>query len=354
MKQTSLHIRQLVKRLSGEKSIGEINLSLRRGKKIALLGVNGAGKSSFIRLLVGEDLADTGSIKYQNSYISADSSDSTIDPKIASDPQTQLAPQTQAVKNSLGYQADTMLAIENLSGVDYLNWCGLMKQLTADQISHQIDSLNKIWPINHLLDQTMGELSKGNLQKLAIAQVFLNKPQYLIFDEPCQSLDPLEQEKFNLLIENLIDFELCIFSTHNVKHATELADEILLFHESKVAYHFDLLGQKKNLAKNYLLVCRQSNESLQKWMNDQSCNIIEISTQVFKVTQLTNAEHSELKNELATRSDKFDFFLPEEEALLPLFRMLASGEINTFCYLEDVCPDDEIQQQENIVEGDQN
>jgi ABC-type multidrug transport system ATPase subunit len=350
MNQTSLHIRQLVKRLSGEKSIGEINLSIRRGKKIALLGVNGAGKSSFIRLLVGEDLADTGSIKYQNPHISADSSD----PKIASDPHIQLAPQMQAFKNSLGYQADTMLAIEHLNGADYLNLCGLMKQLTADQISHQIDSLNKIWSINHLLDQKMDELSKGNLQKLAIAQVFLNKPQYLIFDEPCQSLDPLEQEKFNLLIENLNDFELCIFSTHNVKHATELADEILLFHESKVAYHFDLLGQKENLAKNYLLVCRQSNESLQNWMNEQSCNIIEISPQVFKVTQLTKTEHAGLKNELAERFDEFGFFLPEEEALLPLFRMLASAEIDAFSYVEDVCPEDDIQQQENIVEGDQN
>ncbi|MCF6193409.1 MAG: ABC transporter ATP-binding protein [Kangiellaceae bacterium] len=341
MNQTSLQIRQLVKRLGRNKSIGEINLSLRRGKKVALLGVNGAGKSSFIRLLVAEDLPDKGSITYQKFHFAANSSDPAID----------LLPQTQAFKNSLGYQADTMLAIENLSGADYLSLCGLMKQLTADQIELQIESLNKVWPISHLLDQNMGELSKGNLQKLAITQVFLNKPKYLIFDEPCQSLDPLEQEKFNQLIENLNEFELCIFSTHNVKHATELADEILLFHESKVAYHFDLLAQKGNSAKNYLLVCKQPNQRLQKWMNDQSCIITEISTQVYKFTNLTMGQLSLLKNELVEHSEEFDFFLSEEDALLPLFRMLASGEIDTFCYVDDICTD-EFHQQERITQGD--
>jgi len=344
MNQISLQIRQLVKRLSREKSIGEINLTISRGKKIALLGVNGAGKSSFIRLLVGEDLPDTGSITYQNSHLSSDTSDTQI----------QLFPQTQAFKNRLGYQADTMLAIENLSGADYLSLCGLMKQLSVDQISLQIESLNKVWSISHLLDQSMGELSKGNLQKLAIAQVFLNKPQYLIFDEPSQSLDPLEQEKFSQLIENLNNFELCIFSTHNVKHAIELADEILLFHESQVAYHFDLLAQKENSTKNYLLVCKQPNEHLQKWMKDQSCIIAEISTQVYKFTNLTIEEVSLLKNELSELSKEFEFFLSEEEALLPLFRMLACGEIDPFSYVKDVSHDDELHNQENIAQGGQN
>jgi len=326
MIETSLQIRQLVKRLSREKSVGEINLTLRRGKKVALLGVNGAGKSSFIRLLVGEELPDIGSIFYQASP-SSQASTAT---------QNNLPPQAKAFKKYLGYQADTMLAIENLNAGDYLSLCGQMKHLTADQINHQIDLLNKVWSIEHLLDIKMAELSKGNLQKLAIAQVFLNSPRYLIFDEPCQSLDPLEQEKFGQLLENLSEFELCIFSTHNVKHATELADEILLFHESKIAYHFDLLAQKKHTTRTHLLVCRQPNDLLEKWLDSQSRDLVRISHQVFKFKNLDEDNLSKYKNELSEKSVAFDFFLPEEEALLPLFRMLASSELDAFCHSDTV------------------
>jgi len=315
MTNTCLQVQQVSRRFSAEKSLGEINLALNSGTKIALLGVNGAGKSSFIRLLVGEDAADTGSILY------CDQTDQNV----------TISPNEIAFKANLGYQPDTMLAIDKMTGAHYLQLCGLLKNLSNDQICESVEALNKSWSIEPLLDKPMSELSKGNLQKLAIAQVFLNEPDFLFFDEPCQSLDPLEQENFNHLIEQLTGFELCMFSTHNVEHALELADEILLFHQSKIAYHFKLPAVSKSGVQDVVLICLQGDVCFEDWLREQCAEAAKLSEQVFKLPTMSDARLKTIQKALEQAPREVNVCLPEKEALLPLFRMLASGEIEDLC-----------------------
>jgi len=307
-----LHIQRVSKRLSADKSLGEINLALTSGTKVALLGVNGAGKSSFIRLLVGEDVADTGSILYQEKAF----------------PEVTLSPSEVAFKSKLGYQPDTMLAIDNLNGADYLQLCGLLKKLSSAQVRERLGSLNKQWSVAHLLKKPMSVLSKGNLQKLAIAQVFLNTPSFLFFDEPCQSLDPLEQENFNRLLEQLTGFELCVFSTHNVEHALAIADEILLFHQSKIAYHFKLSTTKKSATQDMLLICSQANNGFEVWLREQYPELIKLSEQVFKLPDVSIKNLKSLEKSFSSAPKAVDICMLEKDALLPMFRMLASGELD--------------------------
>ncbi len=324
MNDICLHIQQLSKRLATDRSLGEINLSLKSGKRIALLGVNGAGKSSFIRLLVGEDLPDTGSILYQDKR----------------SPNVNLSPTDIAFKNKLGYQADTMLAIDQMTGDQYLQLCGLLKGFSSTQLSEQIEALNNKWPIDGLLDRPMSKLSKGNLQKLAIAQALLNTPKFMFFDEPCQSLDPLEQEKFNQLLKQLTGFELCIFSTHNVEHALQVADEIILFHHSKITYHFKNIIDKPpisedvEMTQDFILACREGDLGFEDWLQAQELDSIKLSCQIYKIRSVKVSQQKNLKTSLKTAPKNIDFCLSEKEALLPLFRMLASGELTDFCLQE--------------------
>lgn len=228
MTDTCLKLTNLSKRITSHKLLGKIDLSLPAKKRVALLGLNGAGKSSLLRLIVGETKPDSGSAEF------------CLNKK-------QHQPTDHFIKSQLGYQADTMLAIDHLSGLDYLKLCGLSKGLSQEITLKRIRDYRDSWPLTNCLDIPMASLSKGNLQKLAIFQAFLNKPKFLIFDEPCQSLDPIEQNNFNQLIKNLSDFELCLFSTHNVDHALGTSDQILVFKDLRLIKHFTSIPNREIL-----------------------------------------------------------------------------------------------------------
>jgi len=308
----SLEINNLTKSLNKSNIIRELNLSISKGKKVALLGLNGAGKSSFIRLLTGESKPDNGEIIYRSYDASFNSGSSK-----------SLLPNELYFKKHLGYQADTMLAIAGMTGGEYLTLCGQFKQLSSKQIERELKALCQKWQIDALLVQKMSKLSKGNLQRLAIAQVFITEPKWLFFDEPCQSLDPLEQDRFNQNIKSLEDIELCIFSTHNVEHALEVADDIVVFHQSQIAYHF-----KKENRKKYLLVTKKVSAKLSDLenSNESEFEIKKTHQGLFQINALNLKKSDDLIEKIG--KENIEFCLPEFEAVMPLFRMLASGEID--------------------------
>jgi len=303
----SLKVDQLGKRIHKSAIIDQFSLSIGRQKRVALLGLNGAGKSSLIRLLVGESNPDNGSIRFYHQNQS-------------------MHPCSLDFKKLLGYQADTMLDLSELSAGEYLEFCAHSKALSQAEFSNAIASVNDCWPIENLLNTKMSVLSKGNLQKIAIAQVFLNRPQFLLFDEPCQSLDPMEQNRFNQMLKDLHDFELCLFSTHNVEHALEVADEIILFHQSRIAYHWHL-NEVSGQANNYLIAQKAADSNILDVIKQSSINFSVISEQLYRLNRPNLEQVEQLKQQLKYKQYQFEFCLPEKQALNPLFRLLASGEI---------------------------
>lgn len=305
---SSLKISQLNYKLGGNKRIKDISLEIASGKKIVLLGLNGAGKSTLIRLLLGELSISSGLVEYTEG-------------------QKNIQPQDLAFKKYLGYQADTMLAIAELDGVSYLKLCGSFKQIEPAKLARQIAQIARQWKIEDILDKPMTALSKGNLQKLSIAQAFLGEPKWLFFDEPCQSLDPVEQLRFNQNITSLEHFESCIVSTHNVDHALEIADEIVLIHQGVLAHHFSLDEQSKML----VVIKEMPVEQTREFETSLSQLRLEFDSRFERIYSLQ--PHDE-KTRLALQglavewSKYIEFFLPEKEALMPLFRLLASGELD--------------------------
>jgi len=325
MKQCCLEIKNLDKLLGNRAAISQLNLSISKGKKIALLGLNGAGKSSFIRLLVGESKPDDGQINYK-----IDQPEIKHKNRISG---LEVGPQDLLFKQSLGYQSDTMLAIGEMTGREYLNLCGSFKKLKHKIINKQIDLISLKWSIANLLEQPMSTLSKGNLQKLAIAQAFIGEPKWLFFDEPCQSLDPLEQDRFNQNIKDLNDIQLCIFSTHNVSHALEVADEVILFHQAKIVYHFKIQSEANQVSEkhpqySYLMVCKNPSINICEFSAELDLSIQRIGQQVYQIQTTKTQSIEQLKKNLQQESVVIEFCLDEAQAVMPLFRLLASGEIN--------------------------
>ncbi|PCI67112.1 MAG: hypothetical protein COB38_09655 [Gammaproteobacteria bacterium] len=279
-------------------------LTIKQQKKVALLGLNGAGKSTFIRNLIGESNNLDLELLYQTNN------------SIKNDHPLSLKPDELKFKKLMGYQADTMLSMGHLSAGEYLHLCAGFKQVSSAEYNKIVQQIISDWSLEKLLHQSLQSLSKGNMQKMAIAQVFINNPQFLFFDEPCQSLDPIEQERFNNNIKELIDFSLCLFSTHNVNHALTVADDILLIHQSKIAYFYQEKSQK-----NYLLFSFENKEKISKILSRSDIEYEYLGSNLYKITG------SDIIDEFVKENhSSFEFCLPEKEALMPLFRLLASNE----------------------------
>ncbi len=280
------------------------NIKIKQERRVALLGLNGAGKSTFIRNLIGESnhlgfglfYQTNGSIE-NNNFIS-------------------IKPNDQRFKRLMGYQADTMLSMGQLSACEYLNLCAGFKQVSANDTNKNIKKIVDLWGLENILHQPLQSLSKGNMQKIAIAQAFINNPQFLFFDEPCQSLDPIEQERFNKNILDLTVFSLCLFSTHNINHALSVADDILLIHQSKIAYFYQDKSQD-----NYLLFSFENRQKISNYLNLSNFEYEFLGNGLYKIAS------SDILDELIKKNHvNFEFCLPEKEALMPLFRLLASNE----------------------------
>lgn len=303
MNEVCLKIRNLNRTISKQSAIKHLNLEFQLGKKVALLGLNGAGKSSLIRLLVGESQVETGEIFYSNHS-------------------AEYSPSNLAFKKKLGYQADTMLAMTDMTGAEYLMLCGSFKGVKSALFEQRLIYLTEQWHIADILDKPMASLSKGNLQKLAIVQVFINDPVWLFFDEPCQSLDPIEQDRFNNNIHKLTEQQFCLFSTHNVQHALQIADQIIVFHQAQVAHHFLLENEL-----DYLLVLSNKNDRLLEELSEFGVKLKSKFDCIFSI-QISENKKVLLDELVMQYSDSIAFLLPEKDAVMPLFRLLASGELN--------------------------
>jgi len=280
------------------------NIKIKQQRRVALLGLNGAGKSTFIRNLIGESNNLDFNLLYQTNDF------------FESNHFIKLKPNDQKFKQLMGYQADTMLSMGQLSVSEYLNLCTGFKQVSANDYNKSIKQVIDGWGLEKLLHQPLQSLSKGNMQKVAIAQVFINNPKFLFFDEPCQSLDPIEQERFNKNIIELANFSLCIFSTHNVNHALSVADDILLIHQSKIAYFY-----QDKLQKHYLLFSFKNRATIANLLNLFRIEYEFLENGLYKIVSSGIVDEFAKKNHAS-----FEFCLPEKEALMPLFRLLASGE----------------------------
>jgi len=310
----ALTIHNLNQSIAPGVTISVPTLSIDSGRRVALLGLNGAGKTSLMKLLVGEIASANGCIQYPIGEQTCQE-----DKSIANLSATDLT-----FKQRLGYQADNMLSLMEMTGGEYLELCAGLKKINQQQLLVSLQAIDRHWKIDTLLDKKMRHLSKGNLQKLAIAQAFINNPDYLFFDEPCQSLDPLEQENFNQLIASLLDFKLCFFSTHNVEHALAVADDIILFHQSRMVFHFCLSAPSNTT--QYLLVTSQGLNHIDQLEQTFNVTISDIAHQVVSISGLQDSDKNHFTK--AIQSHAIKLFLPHKQCILPFFRMIASGEID--------------------------
>ncbi len=204
---------------SAKPVLNDLNLEIKQGTINVLLGLNGCGKTTLIKLLAGLEKPNRGTIQYQGKNLQSIKIRERA--KIfAYVPQRANVTSDVPVQQYLSYGTTNTLAFYEHPGQKEME----LVKATAERLN-----------IAHLLDKNLGEISGGELQIVLIASSLIQNTEILLLDEPTSSLDIKNQ---NLVLSVLKDIakegKTIILSSHNPNHALFLDATVVLIHESTI------------------------------------------------------------------------------------------------------------------------
>lgn len=202
----------------GTKALNGIDLEITRGKKIAFMGANGSGKSTFFLCLNGIHKPQKGTIFFSGTPI--DYSRKGL---------LQLRSKVGIVFQDPDNQLFSASVFQEIS-FGILN-LGIAEEQARKEVEHVIDYLE----ITPFRNKPTHALSGGQKKQVSIADILVMNPDVIILDEPSAALDPKHTLLVNAIIERLTEQGITVItSTHDVNYAFGWADEIVLFHQGKV------------------------------------------------------------------------------------------------------------------------
>lgn len=202
-------------------SLNGLSLEIRRKKKIAVMGANGSGKSTFFLCCTGICRPQSGKL-YLNGQEFSYTKKGLLDLRskvgiVFQDPDNQLF--------SASVYQEISFGILNL---------GIPEEQARKEVENVIDRL-EITPFRH---KPTHALSGGQKKQVSIADILVMHPDIIILDEPSAALDPRHTTMVNQIVNRMTEQGITVMmATHDVNYAYEWADEIILFHEGKVLIH---------------------------------------------------------------------------------------------------------------------
>ena len=197
----------LTKQFGNREAVSELSFRASTGRAFGLLGPNGSGKTTAVRLLTGLLTPTRGSVTLFGERLSRSNADS--------------------LRGRIGVQTDTSL-YEALNVRDNLRTWGQLYGLNSCQAGRRTDEVLEVLGLTGHVDSLVGELSKGMRQKLSVGRAVLHEPEFLFLDEPTAGLDPeASVDLIDYLKEMIRTLSITvIICTHQLQGLESLCDDV--------------------------------------------------------------------------------------------------------------------------------
>jgi ABC-2 type transport system ATP-binding protein len=190
-----------------------VSCTCESGQIYGIVGHNGAGKTTFLKIIAGLLEPTSGSLHIND-----------IDAVAHPD----------ALKQSLGYLSEESRLYENMTALEYLRFFGEIYGISRDDVNSRAKELFEQLSLDPGAKK-LGELSKGMKRKVAIARTLLHDPALLIYDEPSSGLDPMTSRFIINYFKTLKKMEKTILlSAHNLYQIEEVCDRVMILKQGKV------------------------------------------------------------------------------------------------------------------------
>ncbi|MBI1808605.1 MAG: ABC transporter ATP-binding protein, partial [Gemmatimonadetes bacterium] len=193
-------------------AVQEVSLGIAAGEVVGIAGPNGAGKSTLISLLLGFVAPTAGRVRIGG-----------------------LPPRDFVERHGIAYVPELMALPPSWTVQDALRRLATLSGVRADRLRGEVDRVIDALAIGEHRDKRIKALSKGNYQRLGIAQALLLDSPVVIFDEPTHGLDPVWTLKFRDLVRALRRADRAIvIASHNLDELERLADRVVIVDQGRV------------------------------------------------------------------------------------------------------------------------
>lgn len=207
----AISVSNLSKVYRGFTAVDNANFTIKKGEVVGFVGLNGAGKSTTINMLLGFQHPSRGEVMLFGEKVTL--------------------PNAGKSHQKIGFATGDMALFDGMTGAQYLRFIG-----RAYGVSTKSESFKKLCDrFDPQLDKKLGTLSRGNKQKIALIAAFMAEPELVILDEPSSGLDPLMQQHFLELIRDEAEKGTTIFmSSHYLNEVIDVCTRILLIKNGKL------------------------------------------------------------------------------------------------------------------------
>lgn len=225
-----LEVKDLSKKYKDVQALNHVNLQLEKGV-YALLGPNGSGKSTLMNLICQQLKPTAGEILWNNQSIE------------------QLGSQYYEI---LGYAPQQQGLYEDMSGLCFLTYMAILKNIPKKEISKEVDRVAQLVNMQEHLYKKCRSYSGGMKQRILVAQALLGKPKLLLFDEPTAGLDPKERVSLRKVFDKLSQDHILFIATHVVSDVESIAKEIIFLKKGEIVDQSDVLSLLQKYHTNSL------------------------------------------------------------------------------------------------------
>lgn len=207
-------------------AVRDVTFTIEQGECVGFLGLNGAGKSTVLRLLSCLLLPTSGRVTIKGLDVVQDAHE---------------------IRRFVGYLPESPPLYLDMTVREYLRFAGGVRGLGGARLDNRCREVIERCDLSEVADVTISSLSHGYRQRVGIGQAIIHQPALLILDEPIQGLDPVQVVEMRKMIGQLRGEHTILLSTHYLAEIEQTCNRILMMHHGTIAAQ----GSEHELARRY-------------------------------------------------------------------------------------------------------
>jgi ABC-2 type transport system ATP-binding protein len=206
-------VQGLVKDFGATRAVNGVDFTVRAGEIMGLLGPNGSGKTTIMRVL-------TGFFPPTEGHVTIDGLD--------------VEEHSLAVRERIGYLPENVVLYPDLTVRRFLTFCAEVKGIPSGARRRRLDEVMEACGLTEVAGKLIGKLSKGYRQRVGIAQAVIHRPQVLVLDEPTVGLDPRQIVDIRTLIKSLGGTTTILLSTHILPEVSMTCERVIIIDYGRI------------------------------------------------------------------------------------------------------------------------
>ena len=293
-----IRVEHLTRRYGDVVAAADVNFDVGAGEIVGLLGHNGAGKTTVMKILTG--------------FLEPSSGKAIVDGLDVQHYPSQ-------TRSKLGYLPENLPVYPEMSVVDYLLFAAKLRQVGNQSAEEAVKKAMKETDLVDRAFDTIGTLSRGYRQRVGVAQAILHTPQALILDEPTNGLDPSQTQHMRELIKARAETATVILSTHIMQEVSAVCDRVLIMRDGVQVVDAQLEDLQRT--NDIELYTSSSIESVQEALRDHA-QVKAMGDRLIVTTPnaLENKNVDEIASLLVKSGVSIYSLTPEHRSLETLFK----------------------------------